>query len=341
MRYYILIGCILTSTACSKWKRDTDPKDPTNEIAEHVEAKSSFYVQHADEARDEQGFVHGKCDALLFRALWSVATNRPDRSVIMQAMGDRGRWYRHALHDCYAKGESPSDISNDMLLGLAIYAWQFRDLDIVQGVIEYGKAHNWVMGEGDPFRAIMRPTLIATYYDIARELGADPGPTPQTAPADLTNSTYDSYCGWTGHLEDVCDKASLVATVPTGFEAHLQVLHGLLRALALGGASQTDLDTFKAQADRQSRNALFQAVYHLYLDGDQEAAVAALADDGLFPPGRLPTVADRCEEYLYQRDDDAEDPEGDWRPCSGVGKPHSGTDLLFALAVSKNLVRKR
>lgn len=308
---YWAIAIILAAglSGCSKWKRDTDTKDPAETTAEHVAEKAKLYVDLEYSAADEQGFYHSKCDGLLFTTLRAVATNRPQRETIMQAMSEPGRWYRHALHDCYSSGGSPADISNDMLLGLALYAWHFKDLDIVTGVINYGKEHKWTMGDGDPFRAIMRPTLIATYYDISRELGADPGDPPKDA-----------------------------SLVPDGFEAHLATVHALLRALVLGGASQSDLDAFKAQAERQPKNALFQAAYHLYLDGDQKAAVEALADDVLFPPDRLPTVADRCEEYLYQRDDKP----NDWGPCADkAAKPHSGTDLLFALAVAENKLRKR
>lgn len=325
---------IFTLAGCSKWKRDNDPKDPTT-TTEHVEAKADVYVAHEGEAADAFGFYHGKCDSLMFTTLRAVATNRAQRDVILKAMGDEpGRWYRHAKHDCYEKGESASDISGDMLLALAVYAWHFGDVEIVQGVIAYGKAHNWTMGGGDPLRTIMRPTLIATYYDMARELGSDQG----EPPAQLTSES-ETYCGWTGHTHDVCP-ANLQGSadaMPSGFEAHLQVLHTMLRALVLGGASDQNLDTLRAQAGRQARNALFQAAYHVFADGDQTAAMAVLADDALFPVDRLPTVADRCTEYLFQRDDTP----GDWGPCEKDAKPHSGTDLLVALAVAKNKVRSQ
>jgi len=302
--------CVLLSS-CSYWMPTTEPKNPEAVTLASVQAKADHYKDHAKESRDAQGFVHNKCDGLLFTALLAVATNTPDRDTILKAQGENGRWYRHALHDCYQKKESASDISNDMMLGLALYAWHFKDLDIVTGVIDYGKAHAWKMGEGDPFRTVLRPTLVATYYMMSKELGKDAGTPPENTQIDL---------------------------VQEGYEAHLSVLHSLLRAHIAGKASDADIADFKAQAERQPKNALFQAAYHLYLDGDQAAAISGLAEDSLFPPGRLPTVADRCEEYLYQRDNEP----GDWTPCPGGDpRPHSGTDLLFALAVSQNKIRTR
>jgi hypothetical protein len=111
----------------------------------------------------------------------------------------------------------------------------------------------------------------------------------------------------------------------------------MLNARILGGMSKKNVDRLRRHAERQPRNAIFQAAYHLYSDGNQSAAIGILNDDKLFPHDRLPTKADRCAEFIFSKD---ESTEKDWIPCPEEGSvPHSGTDLLFALLIIENKLR--
>jgi hypothetical protein len=112
-----------------------------------------------------------------------------------------------------------------------------------------------------------------------------------------------------------------------GFEGHIQVLRILLSGRVYGGITITQTQILRDQAERQPRNALFQAARAKYGNGDYSKAVEILQDSVLFPDARLPTSSDRCEEYLWQRDDGA-----DWLPCDKAST-HSGTDLIFAAKV--------
>lgn len=327
--------CLIVLSACGCSKRDKPAIDPVTPLTT-LDDKAGVYEAQLSEALDLQGFVHDRCDGLLFRTLLAVARGVEDRELILSAREPSGKWHRHPLKDCYIDDRdngSKSTISNDMLLGLAWWAWEFKAADVVKGVIDYGKAHNWNMGDGDPFRTIMRPSLIITYYDIARKLGVDAG-TPlfplleqERWGGEVSTMNYGTVL----QLNLYTDEVSL----QTGYEAHLQVLHTLLRAHVLGAASVVDLDVLKSQAERQPNNALFQAAYHLYADGDQSEALKALENEAWFPATRLPTAADRCPEYLFQRD------EVEWAGCSPDGKrPHSATDFRFALKVAQNKLRK-
>lgn len=333
------IALALALAACSAAKGENEAKDPTTTPADRVRAKAALYLEHAAEAADEWGFLYGKCDSLEFTAISAAVGYAVD---LHQAEGGRGQWFRHALHDCYdldgQPGGSASDISGDMLLGLAWFAWNTGDRDLAVGVIDYGKAHFWRMGRGDVFRTVMRPGLIWTYYEIAKKLGANPGPAPTAAELNsvLELSIAEENAAWP--LRGGVAPLAEAALSPTGYEADLEVMHTLLDAHVNCGASDAQVATLRRQAERQPRNAFFQASYHLYADGDQTVAYSVLDDETLFPSDRLPTRRDRCEMWLWHRD------EGDdWAACpfdADVDRPHAGMDLRWALAVADNQLRK-
>lgn len=307
MKVKVFTLAILALSAC---QREHEPNDPVNPLAA-ADKKAAVYLSLAGESKDAHGFVHSKCDGLLFTALHVVGGGQAD---IMQAQGKPGQWFRHAEHDCYdleqaGQPGSKSDISQDMILGLLWWAWETGNLNVVEDLIAYGVEHNWVMGRGDPFRTVLRPNMIWLLYSVKNALaGTDDVP---TVPKE----------------EEALGLAD--------FGDHLEVLRLLLLAHVAGAASEAEMNIFKAHAERQPRNALFQAAYHLYTDGDQSAAGAVLDDPALFPADRLPAVSDRCEEYLWQRDE-----SDNWAPCPASVKPHSGTDLLFALKVAGNKLKK-
>jgi hypothetical protein len=114
-----------------------------------------------------------------------------------------------------------------------------------------------------------------------------------------------------------------------GYEKHLDAVHIITASMKRGGVLPQDYETIRLYAEESPRNALFQALYHRFKDGDQTQAVAILLDEKLFPSDRLPTSADRCEEYLWQRDDRP----NDWEPCD-KGKQHDGVDFLVAAWVA-------
>lgn len=310
------LALLMAMTACAG-KHDKPAHDPTTTPEERVRTKAAYYLEHAAEAADQWGFLYGKCDSLEFTAISAALGYSVD---LHQAEGDRGQWFRHAQHDCYElngqPGGSASDISGDMFLGLAWFAWQTGDRDTAVGVIDYGKAHFWRMGRGDVFRTVMRPPLIATYYAIAKKLGVDLGPAPTAQEM------------WT--VKEVNE----AVLIPTGYEADLQVMHTLLDASVNCGASSAEVDILRQQSERQPRNALFQAAYHLFTDGDQTTAYALMDDATLFPDDRLPAPKDRCEGWLWHRDDGT-----DWQPCEGEHS-HAGMDLVWSLAVADNALRK-
>lgn len=264
------------------------------------------------------------CDWLLFESLRDAVLKKTD--LVPLAMTDAGHWFRTPAHDCRPTGRSASDISRDMLLGLALFFWQIGDAQSAHDVVVYAQGHQGVMGGGDPLSTDIRPGLLSTFMAIEKRVGdgafplppkvEDPDPEAQTSVALTSNEIIDLL-------------------VQTGYRAHLTVLHIFLRGLVWGGISDLETRILKSQVDRQPHNALYLAVYHKFTDGDQSATIALLMDETLFPHDRLPTTDFFCTDYLWQRDEES----SDWQPCPG-GTVHPGIDWLLAAAIVRNGFRE-
>lgn len=265
---------------------------PASPVPESLAQKIALYKQLQPSRLDEYGWAGEKCDSALVTSLCLVAGGC-SAANIYDAEAEPGRWYRHKLHDCYDLGQSASDISKDMFAGLAFVL----DDAAKARVVAYGEANDWVMGRGPLSRTYLTPPLRWLYTGWP-----------------LTISTQDNW---------------LPSPINTGYRAHLDVLSIILRAKAMGHkTSELELAYLKAQADRVPRNALFQAAYHKFKDGDQSVATGILLDETLFPATSLPTNANYCTDYLWSRDE-----AHDWNPCED-GKKKDATDFLFAAWVA-------
>jgi hypothetical protein len=288
-----------------------------------LEDKYKTYLKLSQSQRDSDGFIEThECDSLLFSGLLGCV---PGSKVNIDAARDaEGKWLRRPVshppcYDCanewilkdrlvstykyykengfdkdgirtlFEKGSS--SISRDMLVGLAWYAYYNKRLDISEGVIKYALSNKLIMGNGTPTRTLMSPGLLSTYAWISYKLG---GPSR-----------------WLLRHIPQFESKSMV-----GFQAHLSVLHILLRNKLTTKNKHKDL--LLQQAKRQPNNALFQ-----FAAGHVDAAKALLSNNIWFPEDRLPTAKDRDAQWLWQRDDG-----DDWLPCDS-DKIHSGADFLF------------
>lgn len=255
--------------------------------------KFDKYIKLLPSVQDKHGFIYSdECDSLLFSGLIGCV---PEIKVDIEAAfdSDKQTWQRRPIENpCYPCG-SKSSISRDMLLGLAWYAWFNKRLDISEQVIKYALSHWLVMGEGLKSRTILMPGLLATYAEISYRLG---GP----------NRWWLRYC------------PQIESTSMTGYQAHLSILHVLLRKELTGNSSSLYKRTVKAQYERQPNNPLYA-----YAAGDIDKAVQLLSDERYWPSDRLPTERDREANWLFQRD------EGEaWLPGYG-NKVYSGGDYIF------------
>ncbi len=245
-------------------------------------------------------FNENKCDGLLFNSLYGFSGG--DVPIIMARNAD-GKWFRYPSMDCLQTGESKSDISRDMLLGLLYFIYAARRLDYLEDLIAYDDSHQGIMGDSDgsedgKARVLMSPPLRYTMHLLREYLGGAKNELPL--------------------LE--------LWTMPEGFEAHLEVLHITLRGLITGRVSELGFKALEYQATRQPDNALYQAAYSRFKDGDQNKAVAILLKESWFPADRLPASRDRCINYLFMHDMTAKN----LAQCPEEKKIHSATDFLVA-----------
>lgn len=244
-----------------------------------------------------KGWAHGGgCDSLGFTALCKLAGGCSD-AVIADAEGEPGRWYRNPGKRCFDDGQSKSDISKDMLMMLFPYLYATGNQQNLKEIYNYGKANGWVMGRGLLSRTVMTPPMIFT---LQRMIGFNP--------SEIPNSSKE--------------------IAKAGYEKHLDAIDLLLKGMIGDGLNDTQYEEIRKYADDNPRNALFVALYRKYKDGNQQQAIDILLDESLFPSDRLPTSADRCEEYLWQRDNGT-----DWQPCD-QNKTHDGVDFLMAAYVA-------
>jgi len=248
---------------------------------------------------------HDKCDSMGFTALCKMAGGCQDANIL-EAEGEPGQWFRSPEKDCFDTGGSRSDISKDMFVMLFSYLYATKDKPALERILFYAEAHGYVMGrhEGtaDGFaRVFMVPGMVSLLKEM---IGAVPSPQVPTS------------------------KEPVDFPVNDGFRAHLDAVWWFNKSQVRGNMEAIDYERLRIMVERQPSNALFQAIYHRYKDGDQSKAIEILSNEKWFPRDRLPTARDRCNEYLWQRDEGE-----DWAPCDS-DSVHDGTDFLFAAWVA-------
>lgn len=234
-----------------------------------LEQKYKLYLKEIKPLLDEKGFVfHKDCDSLGFTSLMCVA---PELDFDVDSARDSaGRWHRRSCSKPCFPGHSKSTISRDMLLMLLVYCYVKGRVDIIEQVIIYALTHGFVMGKGDPSRTIMTPGLLSTYAWASYRLGGPSRPWLRYIPL--------------GFSDDL-----------KGYQAHLTVLHILLRNQLVG--KDKHLETLRKYAKANPENALFQ-----YSIGNIEKVYTILDNEQYFPKDRLPSKLDRKADYMWQRD---------------------------------------
>lgn len=298
------------------------------DLEEATRRKRDLYLTLARSQADARGWLDDThCDALLFDGLYAAAGGLA-RIEDAEDHDHPGKLHRHWEQDCYKNqllppAERPpgkssgSTISRDMFMGYLQWTLSSRDLALLERVIAYGEAHAlrglpflWLVGEGDASRTVLTPALVTLLYQTREFLGGAPVP-PAAA-------------GFEGFGR--C----------SGYECHLEALH----ILALDRMGLVPSDSSRAllasMVEKEPRNALFQAIAARVFQDEaaRTRAFEILLDESLFPAERLPTSADRCSDYLFQREaehDGVVSPA--WAPCE-EGKTHDGIDLIFSASVA-------
>lgn len=280
-------------------------------MLDDLENQFELYKTLIKTQQDVNGFIdYQNCDSLLFSGLaGSVPGVTCDLSA---AKNSKGQWFRRPLiyPECFSCGGSNSTISKDMCIGLAWYIYANKRLDLCEEFISYALRHFLIIGKSVNLKytlgtCVVTPGLLATFAEISYRLG---GPNRW----------------WLRYLPQVES-----ATV-TDFQAHLSVLHILLRQKLTGSISKTNQQILKTHAATQPNNPLFQIAV-----GNLNRAQVLLANSVWWPANQLPTTANRKEPWLVQRDYGS-----DWVGDLSVKPPktHSGGDFLFCYALLTGLI---
>lgn len=307
---FLVISIFLTF-GCSCLKRKHKPDPTPGIVTDEIIVKKVKYCEYGRLYGDESQWNIATCDSLLFASLWGTACGE---IPIENFMDENGKWYRTTTKDCFpgpgAYGGSATSISKDMFRGLFFYLHQYRNIDLINKTINYGKVHSWIMGDGKDEieiagRCLMTPSMINELYDLQTKVEAFP----------LFAESSDG------------DQIGIM----TGYQGHLQVLGVLMRGRLYDGINDIEKEILKSQASRQPDNVLFQFAYKLYEPRhDISRAMAILEDEARFPSDRLPSTTEYCTDYLFQHDKK----ESDWLPCArDQPEVHSGTDYVFAVSV--------
>ncbi len=278
-----------------------------------LQAKYESYKRLYTSALDRAGFVEG-CDGLLFTSLL-VASGLNQDIKQAESTAEPGRWYRSAAHDCYPTGQSRSDISRDMLLGLSLALWQKSDGASVNRFLLFSQKNKGVLGgaiDGEELAgaATMSPSLLSLYSELDF----------------LLNGRTSANRGYFPELGKTF----------VGFEAHLMSLRLILKSALYKGLIASDFDLIANQVALQPKNALFQTIYHAFTDGNGNAAADILLDEKYFPANALPGSAQRCELYLWQRDQNSKD----WQPCASENQTFPPVDFFWVYALLTNTFRQ-
>lgn len=273
-----------------------------------LQNKFDKYLTLLSTVQDRHGFIESReCDSIMFTSLLGCLPEVNNINIYAAFDKSTGMWHRRPTErpcfDCEAKTEqgSKSTISRDMLLSIAWYAYHNKRLDISEQVIRYAMTHWGFMGCAASTKVLwgrcqIMPSLFATFCWISYKLGGPSRAWARWIPADVG-----------GRVDD--------------FQAHLQVLHILLRRQVSGKLTKTEEASLNYHASRQPNNPLF-----LHAVGRDLEALEVLKRVDLWPADRLPRKSDRKTQWIPQRD------EGDdWKPQIGLPDliPHSGADFLF------------
>jgi hypothetical protein len=280
---------ILLIYACGTEKRDAVRTVDT--FPDLQTQKDDVYLKKAKRVQDKYGWIEtDKCDALLFTGL-AYASGLKGVDLLAGREPD-GRWQRRPQGNCY--GFIQGSTSRDMLIGLMWAAYATGNEEILNDLYEYGKEHNWKMGDGDIDTVYLTPNFVNTL----RVLIGKSANLPEI---------------WIDPQKD--------------HQRHVVALNIILRGEKQGHINDQMLHLLRVFRNKQPKNALFHYGVHRFSDGDQASAISILRDESIFPADRLPTSRDRCGRWAWERREWSDN----WLPCPEEKNTHSGGDFTFIL----------
>lgn len=273
----VLFCAILAACGVLEKHSETDVS-PTSESTA-LEARRGAWLSLYDQTKNQEtGWPSATdCDGTLWAGLAAAAGAGVSLELAEHAPGVI---HRRPTTPCYpndldgdGQPDSRSTVSRDMFTGYLWGMWARRDTDAVRRLVDYGEAHDFVMGE----------------------------PKDRTYEVELGQNLTGLACRMLGALgggDRTCaGKQALYLPVAKDYEAHIQVLAILLQG-EVSGIALTDIDGLmlsrleEAVADYPG-DALFQAALGVYT-GDLTEALTLLNDDAYACPSYTRGSAANC-----------------------------------------------
>lgn len=136
---------IILITGCARHSEKSSPADRKAQIEYLITDSTAALVALADPVTNWPSVTD--CDGTEWAGL-ACAGGYPVK--IELAEYSPGEIHRRPAPSCWNSTDgdmgSKSTISNDMLLGYILCAWERRDLGALQRLADYGERHHWVMG---------------------------------------------------------------------------------------------------------------------------------------------------------------------------------------------------
>jgi hypothetical protein len=234
----IALFVMIALSICCARNRHEKPTQQTAQLENLLPVKTFYCDSIVDES-----IYDARCDELTFQNLEVAFCGRGDMST-HEWPALSGKWHRDE-EACYAVGDSKSECSGDGFITMA-HRWISKPDKIEIGrALGYLDTTDWVCGDGEKevTRIPHLDWLLRSTRDYGLRIAAIPEPP----------NIYDT----------------LVKT----HNEYLVALHAYAFGRMNGAISEITLETFRKLRAKHPDSMIFQALFHRYLDGDQQTAL--------------------------------------------------------------------
>ena len=236
--------------ACGSCGSKSEKKTKPSPISQAASDKGEFYCSKLTDAVFKE-----RCDKITFKAM--VAANCPQD---LSGFEKDGRWERDEVQ-CYPDN-SKSSISRDGMISVLHYVWTTKDAKLLQRLINYGEAHDWIMGDGP--RDLTDATILTPMiYFIQGKLKND-----STALLDYLPTTED---------------------IAQSFKGHVIANYIWLQARVRGNINAVEAAILNKLWEASMEDPMYTALMHRFVDGNQADTFSLLLNRPEFPNDSLPT----------------------------------------------------
>lgn len=273
--FFIITLCLFFVSCDNPFKRDNDEKETIQkEELKNVSDIKKFYCQEFDDSL----FQSHRCDKITFKGLMVAFCNKDSINGHEDGNGKWTRWDLNTDKPCYKDGVdlgSRSECSGDGYISTThVWLTQGANVSRPQSArsVQYLEDNSWICGEGFKGYTSVKKLkwLLLTVRD---HLEGKSKPTPADVAAAMAAS-------------GLVDLGDLLKE----FNKYLVAIHAYSFGRMRHSFSDKTMDVLEDLVDSSPESMIFQALYHRYLDGNQEKALSLIKKN--CPTDYLPTDVD-------------------------------------------------